>query len=196
MMSAKEFLGLLSIVFGTLAYGAYFISIFRGRTRPHMFSWIVWGTVSGVVYFAQLSKEAGPGAWATGASALVCYLVGVLAYFRGEKNITRSDWIFFIGAFAAIPLWYATKEPLWSVILVVVIDTMGFCPTMRKSYHRPHEELALLYGLDNVKFILSLLALKNFSVTATLYPLTALCLNSAFIAMLFYRRAALVRITK
>ena len=116
-----------------------------------------------------------------------------MAYFRGEKNITTSDWVSFIGALAAIPLWYVTKEPLWSVILVVVIDAVGFYPTFRKSYFKPHEELAFMYGLDIGKFVLSILAMETYSATAVLYPLTASTLNIIFISMLLYRRAVLTK---
>jgi len=76
-------------------------------------------------FFAQLSDKAGAGSWATGLSAAFCLDIGILALFRGEKHITRGDWIAFLTTFLAIPLWVVTSDLLWSVLLVTGIDAIA-----------------------------------------------------------------------
>jgi hypothetical protein len=104
-MTVKDVLDLASLLIAVASYVPYVRSIFVANTKPHAFTWLVWGTVMAIAFFAQLSDMAGAGSWATGLSAAFCLGIGVLALFRGEKHITRGDWIAFLATFLAIPLW-------------------------------------------------------------------------------------------
>src|SRR5882672_7911387 len=117
-MSNKELVGLVSALLSVVTFVPYICSIVKGKTKPHLFTWIVWFLATSIVAAAQYSKNAGPGVWTTIFSCFDCLAVIVLALRWGERHITKSDWITFFGALLAIPLWYATDDPLWSVILI------------------------------------------------------------------------------
>ena len=190
-MGYKEALGLLSVALSCIGYSRYFWHIFKKQTKPHAFSWIVWGLTAAIAFFAQRSDAAGAGAWITGFSALTFFAIAAWAVFRGERDIRRSDWWTFTGALAAIPLWYFTGNPLGAVILVTAIDTLGYYPTFRKAYCKPHEETALTHGLDVLKFIPALFAMDNFTVITLLYPSLQLAADGALTLMIMWRRTAL-----
>ncbi len=84
-----------ALLLGATGYFFYFRSIFRGITKPHIFTWLVYGVLDVIVFAAQIIKGAGPGAWALGFSAIVCFIIAVLALYWGEKHITKSDWLAF-----------------------------------------------------------------------------------------------------
>ncbi|MFY9287864.1 MAG: hypothetical protein WAO98_05125 [Alphaproteobacteria bacterium] len=188
MMLDKDTLGVISVSVSMVGYGSYLWSIYKNRTKPHIFSWGIWGILMALVFFAQMSKGAGAGAWVTGASALMCFIITLSSLKKGEKSITRSDWIAFSGALAAIPIWYLTQDPLSVVILATVIDALAYYPTFRKSFIRPHEEYYLTYVLDISKWIVALFALQDYSATSTLYPLFLLLANSCLVGMILWRR--------
>jgi hypothetical protein len=190
-MSLKDMFGLLSLLLAVVSYVPYVRSIFVGSTKPHAFTWLVWGTVMAVAFFAQLSDKAGPGSWATGLSAAFCLGIGIIALFRGEEHITRGDWIAFLTTFLAIPLWIVTSDPLWSVLLVTGIDAVAYYPNFRKSYAKPHEELAFKYVLTVIRYLLSLLALEHFTVVTSVYQVVSIFMEIAIVIMLLWRRAAL-----
>ncbi|MBI1362613.1 MAG: hypothetical protein GC134_01375 [Proteobacteria bacterium] len=187
----KDILGITAAALGGYSQLYYIFVILRGRARPHMFSFLIWGTVMGIAAAAQWSAGAGAGVWWTTVSALGCLGIALLAVFKGEKNITRSDRMALIAAFSAIPLWYATKEPLFSVLLVTTIDVVGFYPTFRKSYIRPFEESALAFFIGGFSSFLSVLALGAFTATTVLYPAIIAVTNAVFVSMLLWRRRAL-----
>jgi hypothetical protein len=135
-MTPKEIFGAASLILSVVSYVPYVRSIFVANTKPHAFTWLVWGAVMAIAFLAQLSDRAGAGSWATGLSAAFCLGIGIIALFRGEKHITRGDWIAFTITFLAIPLWVATSDPLWSVLLVTGIDAVAYYPTFRKSYSK------------------------------------------------------------
>src|SRR5690606_38143168 len=107
-MTASGIFGLLSVGMMLCSRGTYFVSIFQGKTRPHAFSWLIWGTISSIGFAAQFAEGAGAGAWARGFGAATCFLLIVLSLFKGERNITRGDCLTLLAALLAIPLWIVT----------------------------------------------------------------------------------------
>ena len=187
-MISQEIIGLIAFLIGVGASVVYLVSVFKGRTKPHLFTWIVWGIIASIGYLAQLHDHAGPGAWAMGWTAASCFITAMLAVKYGEKNITRSDWIALVTSLSCILPWLLTSDPLGSVILISIIDVVAFYPTFRKSWNKPQEEHLTAYHLANLKLIISLFAMTNFTVTTTLYAITIIAANSFFIAMCYLRR--------
>lgn len=169
----------------------YFNEIFRGRVKPHLFSWLIWGTISSIGFAAQVSQGAGAGAWSRGLGAATCFIIVMLAFSRGEKNVKKSDWVTLILGFSAIPLWMATKTPLWSVVLVSLIDAMGCYPTLRKAWMKPHEEAVRSFGFSFFSAVFSIIAIENYSMSTWLYPLEGALANAVIVSFLIWRRHAL-----
>lgn len=187
-MATKEIFGFISLILVVVGYVPYVWTIFRKQTKPHVFSWVIWGTVSAIVYCAQYSVHAGPGAWASGLTALGCFLIAALALPYGEKKITFSDWLSFCGALIAIPIWIATHDPTGSVILVTLIDVTAYYPTFRKSYFKPYEENIVMYIATVLKYGCALAALENHSLAAVLAPVFIIVVETSFVVMVLYKR--------
>ncbi|MCC6954484.1 MAG: hypothetical protein IT290_10225 [Deltaproteobacteria bacterium] len=184
----KVALGVTAVVIGLASYVPYLQNIINGRARPHAFSWLVWGLLTVVSFAGQVVKGAGAGSRVTGVTAILCFVIFGFSLARGEKSITRGDCVSLSFALLAIPLWVVTNEPLLAIILVTVIDAVGFYPTVRKSWTKPWEETALTYFGSSVKFFLAILALEQYSVTTVLYPLYLVVSNLMFVALVLWRR--------
>jgi hypothetical protein len=189
MTMHQQIFGFFSVACAALGYGIYLRSVLKGKTKPHLFSWLVWSVVIGLICIAQLSQGAAAGAWATGFSAVSCLVIGLLAIKRGEKNITPSDWMAFVGALAIIPLWRVTQNPLWAVILGSAVDALAYYPTYRKSYAKPFEENYMLYTIDILKWSVAFFALGDFSATTIIYPIFCISANALLVVMILYRRS-------
>jgi len=190
-MTVTAIFGLLSVAAMLASRLTYFSSIWQGKTRPHAFSWFIWGVISSIGFAAQFAEGAGAGSWARGFGAVTCFLLVGISLFRGEKNITRGDWITLIVALSAIPLWMITKTPLWSVVLVCLIDTAGYLPTIRKSWAKPQSESAISYSLGSLGALLTLLAIENYTMATWLYPAVLVTSNGAMALFLLNRRLRL-----
>ncbi len=192
MLDYKTILAGVGIAIGFVSYGSYFRGIFKGQTKPHIFSWFVWSLINGTAFFAQLVKGGGAGAWITGVNAALCVAVTILAVFRGEKEITKSDWYSLVGALAGISGWILTKNPLTAVVLISVTDFFAIFPTVRKAYYKPYEENAFAFGIDLIKFSLELFALGAFNLTTALFPITILVNDTALVSMILIRRRRII----
>ncbi|MDD5587460.1 MAG: hypothetical protein PHY92_11015 [Alphaproteobacteria bacterium] len=154
------------------------------------------GNYHGHRVFCPKQRQRRAGAWTTGFGAAVYFIIAGLALVRGEKDIKRSDGLALAGALATIPLWYLTGDPLGAVVLIAVIETLAFYPTIRKSYYKPHEETAFMYNMEILRFIPAIFALEHYSAVTLLNPLFTIALNSAFVGMVLWRRAVLARKAK
>jgi len=190
-MFDKNVMGYLSLFFVVLAGVPYIYLTLTGKTKPHVFTRLIWGILAAIVSAAQYTENAGPGAWAAGLAALFTLTTAILGFWYGEKNITRSDWISFIAGLCAAPLWYFTSNPLAAVVLVTLIYAAGYYPTFRKSYTKPKEEPIFSYFVNNMKHATSILAMTEYSVTTLLFPAVLLILNAGLIVMLVWRRRSL-----
>jgi hypothetical protein len=187
-MDFKIFVALVSIAMTLVGYFFYFRDIFAGKTKPHAYTWLVWATLTAIAFAVQLSDDAGPGAWVTGVTAAASFMIFFLALTKGEKDIKKSDKWSLFGAGIALLLWFLTSDPLLSVILITIIDFLGFVPTIRKSYHKPYEETLISYVLAGLKFVLAIIALENYTLVTWLYPASLVAANLFFVIMLLARR--------
>ena len=188
MLDYRIILGVVATVIGFIGYLPYIRDVLRGKTKPHAFSWFVWGTLEAVAFVAQLTSGGGAGAWATGMSSAISFVIVVLAFREKDKQIKIFDWIALSGAFIGIALWRITNDPLLAVISVTIADALGFAPTFRKAFHKPQEETLIEYALSAVKWIIAIPALGALTLTTWLYPASLIVTNALFVTMVLIRR--------
>ena len=185
----KEIFSAIAIAITFIAFIPYILSIHKGKTKPHAFSWIIWASVTFIVFLATLSDKGGTGAWPIGVSGLITLYVAFLAYTKkSDRMISNIDWLFFIIAMSSLPLWYFTSNPLWSVIILTTVDLLGFVPTFRKSYNHPYEEQLTFFNLMASRNIIVIIALENYSLTTLLFPAATAIACILFVLMVIIRR--------
>ena len=184
----------IAIILALAGFVPYIALIIRGKVKPHVFSWVIWGITTTVVFFAQLEADGGMGAWPIGLSGFITILIAILAYLkRGDSTITRADWGFLIAALASLPLWYMTNDPLWTVVILTTIDMIGFGPTFRKVYLRPFEDSRVFFLIMTFRSVCSIVALEAYSVTTVLFPLSLALGFLILLIILQYRRIVLTQ---
>jgi hypothetical protein len=188
MQEYKTIIGFITIIIALVSYSFYFKNVIFGNTKPQPFSWFVWSVLSAIAFSAQISKDAGPGAWVTGFTAIVCLIISVLASFKMDWRFKVLDWFCLFAALLALIVWHYASSPNLAVVLVAVAYCLGFVPTFFKGFYKPAEETALTFGLNSIKFGLSIFALNTFSPATWLYPITLFVINGLFAIMLLARR--------
>lgn len=187
----KTIMGILPVIISGLNLVYYLYTVYYGRTRPHIFSWIIWTIVASIAAAGQIVKGAGSGAWITIAIAVFAFIRVVACLTHGEKSITRSDTYCLIACLFALVLWGITNDPLLSVIVVTIVDAVGIYPTWRKSWHKPYEENALSYFLFGVTSAMGLAATENYNLTTMIFPGVIIWVCWGFAAFLVWRRKAM-----
>lgn len=187
-MEIKTALSLLATAIAIVSYVPYIRDMRLGKTKPHAFSWLIWSILAYIAGIAQLTNGGGVGSMVALVTATICLWIAVVAYEDGSVAITKSDWASLISAIAAIPVWLITKQPLLSVIIISVIDVVGFWPTFRKSFNAPHQETLSTHYLSTIKHVITIAAQQRYSLVTVLYPASLGATTALFVAMLLFRR--------
>lgn len=191
-MIDKNLAAIVATAASLINSAVYMRVVWQGKIKPHMFSWFVWGLLMLIGAAAQYSDGAGVGAWTTGFGGFMCLALAVQAYFYGEKNITRSDWLSFLAALSALPVWHITSDPLGAVLIVTFIDCLGAYPTFRKSYRKPHEEAVFVFLVLTFISVMRVMAIEQYTLITTVYPASLVALNALLVLMLLWRRRVMV----
>ena len=188
-MDIKNLLSSIAIILTFIAFIPYIRSILQNEIKPHTFSWITWSSTTIIVFIAQLSEGGGAGAKPIGISGCISIIIAILSYIkRADNSITKTDWIFFVIAMSAIPLWYFTSNPLLAVILLTSSDIIGFFPTIRKAYIKPFEEQIMFFNIIATRNAISIAALEYYSLTTILFPAAIGLMCISFTTMIMIRR--------
>lgn len=188
-MSLKEWIGIITVVMSVAATFYYYKDTLQRKTKPHAFTWLVWGVLTLTAFAVQWLDGAGAGSWSTLTGGLACmgvFLLAICGY--GEKDITRSDWISLIGAGLALIAWWLSNSPEVAIVLVIIMDALGAYPTFRKSWVKPFEETFSTHFISTLKAALALLALESYGFASWVYLAFLFFINGALSASIIYRR--------
>jgi hypothetical protein len=183
----KLLFGILSIIPGVIAYTLYFRNMFAGKTKPHAFSWLIWGLLAGNGFFAQISAHAGIGSWATGMTSVACLLIFAIAIFRGDTKLTRLDWTLLLLALASFGLLFVIEDKTIALCVTLFATLLGFTMTLKKAWVKPHEEAVVSFALNALKFLPAIFALQTYSFLTVAYPVTAGLANGAVVLVVIVR---------
>jgi len=187
-MDYKLVISIISVILVFVGYAPYIIDIFKRKTTPHTFTFLVWSLASSITWGLQVIGGAGVGAWITFFVTAVCIFIFFISLKYGEKSITKLDVVFLILALTSLFLWFVVDQPILSVILVVSTDILGFAPTIRKSWNKPHSETLFTWWVAAFRHGFGIFALEKFNLLTLLYPIAWTGANILFCLILLIRR--------
>ena len=179
----------LGIIAGTLAFAGYLpylVSTWRGTTRPARASWWI---------FSACSLAACAASYAAGArgTLIVPFIYGVtsvsvalLAIRHGEGGWSPLDRACLLIAGASLVVWWLSGDPLLAVAMLVVADSAGHLPTMRKALHDPAGEHGWAWVAFLVADLINLAQPGEWTLAATLFPISV-TVNAAIVVFLCFR---------
>ena len=188
MEDYKIIIGILAVMLTFIAYIPYIRDIIKNKTTPHAFTWFVFGVEGAIAYALQVYAGAGYGAWTTLVVAVLCFLIFLFSIYKKNQDIIFLDAVFLIASFFALFLWFAVKQPIWSVILIVIVSVLGFVPTIRKCWNNPYSETIFLYEANFIRNGLAILALAKYNIITCLYPATWALINLLFVIFIIKRK--------
>lgn len=194
-MEYKNYLSAVAIAMMVIGYIPYIRDTMKGKTKPHVFSWGIGMVVAFIAFGLQIQEKSGPAAYVTLSAATLSSVMVFYAFKNKDKDITIFDYICLVLSVFALIAWLLAKQPVLSMVFVVLTELISFFPTVRKSWKAPHSETLSSYVTNFFRFIVALLALNKYTFVAIGFPLTWLLLNGSFALLLVYRRKQLAEVS-
>jgi GrpB-like predicted nucleotidyltransferase (UPF0157 family) len=185
---AIYFFAAASSIIGIACFVPYLRDIFKHKTKPHSYTWLIWTILQTTGVVAMLNAGAGIGIASLAIGAVLCGFIFLLSLRYGTRDIKIFDTVCLIAALGVLGIYIFLRDPLFSIIAVTAIDFIGFMPTFRKAYIDPHSETASNYALSALSSLLALGALQVVSVATALYLVSLVITNGACAAIIITRR--------
>ena len=190
-MDVKFIFALLAFATITAAIIPYILDTLSGKTKPHIYTWLIWFFTGGIATAAYAHGDGGYPAITSAIGTGYCLIVFLLSFKYGTRNITVSDTIALVVAGVAIFLWVGLNHPLASAVLGISIDLVGYWPTIRKTFAEPWSESLASWALWTLTPIFSISALSSYNIFTLISPAPILFVNAVFITFMIIRRRSL-----
>ncbi|MEY4731801.1 MAG: hypothetical protein RL681_747 [Candidatus Parcubacteria bacterium] len=181
-----QYFGYLSGISITLAFVPFFVSIFKGQTKPERMSWFLWSLLGGIAFFSQLAKGASDSLWLPGIQAVGDLLVFLLALKYGMGGATKRDKHALIVASISLILWYVTNEPAIALFLAILVDGAGTVLTILKSYEYPTTEPLSAWMLTMLGGFFAIFAVGELNWILLAFPIYTFLANAGITASLVF----------
>ncbi len=169
----------------------YLWSVLKWETKPHMYTMLLYVIITGIIFYSQLQSGAWFGSVYVGVVFLFWCLIFILSFWYGTDDVIFADKVCLVFALATIPLWYFTWNPLYSVILIMIIDVFSSAPTVRKTINDPYSENIYVFVVEFIGIIFSILALSQINFLSTGYLIYIMLFDLLMLYILIRGRMSL-----
>lgn len=174
--------GLLSITTSIL----FIRTILKKQTIPHLYSQIIWSITVTIWLLWQIYDNSW--IWTLILFLVDCWVLSVffLSLKYWLKDPTKWDKIVLALALISIIPWLLTKTPLYSVILVTIIDTLWYFPILNKLRRYPNSEALNPRIIWNISVFSWIIWLSHISILSSLYLIVSFSMNCIVILSIIY----------
>ncbi len=188
-----EVIGILSGVIAFVASIPYIIDIVKGNTKPHRMAWVIFVTLSGISFFAQLAEGATNSLWFPLVLFVQAIIIFGLTLKYGVGGASKFDIVSLILAILIMILWAITKSAALAIICGVVVNDIGKVLVAKKVYSLPNTEYLPTWVWSVVASLLAVLAVGSFDWILIAAPLNNAISVGVIAAIIMYKRKQLAK---
>ena len=169
-MSVYYVLGMISGIFFTIAYIPYIISVIKGDTKPHPFSWFLWGLIGVISLFFYIRVGATDTLPLAVRGAVFPFVVFLFSIKYWKGGFSHFDYIVLCLSIASIVLYVLFHSASLSLTTSILADMFVFMPTIRKTYLDPSSESLLSWFIFFLSYMFSVLAISTWTYGIAIFP--------------------------
>lgn len=175
-------IGIAAGILVSISLIIYIYEVIWANTRPERASWFIWMILSYIAFFSQKSEGATDSLWLTVSITIGVTIIFILSIKRGVGGFTKRDYMALLSAVFGLVLWYFTREAVYALIIVVIIDAIGAYLTVLKIIKNPLSESLNAWILSVVGALLGVIAVGKINVVLLIYPFYLFVANMVILA--------------
>ncbi|HVZ67643.1 MAG TPA: hypothetical protein VG917_05290 [Patescibacteria group bacterium] len=180
----------LASIIAIIAYIPYLIDMFKGKNKPHLYTWISIVMVTTIVAYIQLIGGAGIGAIPTIVGDLIDIVILFYCFRYGTKDIVEIDKVCLVISIIGVVVYVLFRTlPVFSLAIVTTAEIVSFIPTFRKTRNDPYSESLTSYYIVLIKLMLIIIALQSYNLLTVSYSATWITIYVIFLLSVFYWRS-------
>jgi len=178
---------LLTIIQGFISQSIGVYAILKGGYRPQRMTRFIY-LLMNVLFIGTLFAQGSYGALALATmQAIGTVVIFLLSLKFGIGGTNRLDFVTFAGFVISLIAWKITSNPTLALYLSILTDSIGFIPTIEKTWRMPETEDWRFYFSDVLAGLFSMLALTRLNIEDLAFPLYIFVLNALAVVMIVGR---------
>lgn len=183
-----EIIGILSGVMAFIASIPYIVDIVKGNTKPQRMAWVIFITLSGISFFAQLAEGATNSLWFPAVLFLQSIIIFALTLKYGMGGFGKPDIASLVAAILIMIIWWITKSPAVAIVCGVLVNTIGKILVAQKVYEYPSTEYLPTWVWSAVASLLAVVAVGSWNWILMITPLQNAITVAIIAAIIYIRR--------
>jgi hypothetical protein len=179
-------IGILGGVLSLLSNIPYIIDTIRRKTKPQRVTWGIFFLLNITFLFNQSAIGATDSLWLISSFAISTLIIFCLSMKYGVGGHGKRDVAIFAGAVLGVILWFVLNQPIFSVIMSLVVATLAVIPTFIKAYRDPRSETSLKWLLGGIAALLTVIAVGKLDLVV-LFPIYSFLTQAGIYAVIVYR---------
>lgn len=182
-MAIKEIFSVLAGLLLIAGYIPYINAILRKETIPARATWLIWAGLDFIILAAMHAKGALNCqilAACVGASA-----VSLLSFKYGASGWARLDKITIAGAILGVVLWGISENPIWGIVISLIVMFAGSIPTFVSAWEDPNHENKAAWIIFFVSCICAVIAIPKWTFEDASQPITFLIIEIVMLYIIF-----------
>ncbi len=186
MENIQTYIGYMAGVLGLIPYILLVISMRKGVTKPNLAGWVLYTVAMIMIVASSIALNAWQAVWLAVAYIFGQFLVIGFSFKTGYFAFTRFDYSCIALSFFSLILWILTSNPLYALVLNVIVDALGTVTVLRRLYLHPGTEDTKAWTVSFLVATLNVFAVASLDLSNALYPIYLVFANG-FIAALSLR---------
>ncbi|MDO8603938.1 MAG: hypothetical protein Q7K40_00795 [bacterium] len=187
MENIQVYIGYAAGILGFIPFILLIISMRKGITKPNLAGWVLYTVAMVMIVASSIALNAWQAVWLAMAYVVGQSLVIAVSFKTGYFSFSRFDYWCLSISFLSLILWIYTNNPLYALVLNVIVDGLGTFAISRKLYLHPGTEDTTAWVVGFLVALLNVFAVASFDISNALYPIY-IVLACALIAGLSLRR--------
>ena len=175
----KELFTLISAILILIAAPPYIIDTVKGKTQPERVTWFIFSVLGIIAFVSQLSLGASWSLVFSGLDTFASMVVFGLSLKYGVGGHTKLDIGALLVASLGVAIAVIAKEPVISILGVILADVSGVVLTLKKVYLHPESETTVTWLLVGTASLFGVLSVGGLSFGLLLYPAYLMVVNYA-----------------
>jgi hypothetical protein len=173
----QEIFAIVSAVLILIAAPPYIINTLKGNTKPERVTWFIFSVLGLIAFVSQALLGASWSLVFSGLDTLASILIFSLSLKYGVGGHTKIDIAALIIATIGVFIAVFAKEPIISLLGVIIADISGMVLTIKKTYLNPKSETTITWLLVGTASVFGILSASEMTVGILLYPVYLMIAN-------------------
>lgn len=183
MNDIQPYVGYAAGLLGFLPFILLIISMKKGVTKPNLAGWVLYTVAMVMIVASSIALNAWQTVWLAMAYVVGQSLVIGISFKTGYFAFNRFDYACFSLSFLGLILWVFMNNPLFALVLNVVVDALGTLAIANKLYHNPGTEDTNAWALSLIVATLNVFAVASFDLSNALYPVYLVFANILIVGL-------------